>query len=111
VPLQLDHFDLVVAVANVAYDGVVLQLLHMPKKHGLEATSGRSEDVIITNEGFEGHAWNPTHESLKYAHRITLRGQDAGPSTAHGQGTVLADVAVTTKGGARLLQTLHRLHA
>jgi hypothetical protein len=61
---------------------------------------------FITNEGFEGHAWNPTHESLKYAHRITLRGQDAGPSTAHGQGTVLADVAVTTKGGARLLPNI-----
>merc|ERR1719394_1990781 len=91
---QVLHLDLVVEVSDVAYDGVVLHLLHVLQGYDLEVARGCGEDVDLTDHALHRHNLEALHASLQRTYRIDLRDQNPRPGPAHRERAALAHVAI-----------------
>merc|ERR1739848_602304 len=67
---ESSHFNLVVEVANVAYDGIVLHLLHVLQGDDLEVSRGCNEDVNLSNNGLDLGHLEALHACLQGADRV-----------------------------------------
>merc|ERR1712232_139009 len=75
---QLCHFDLVIKVANVPYDGIVLHLLHVLQCDDSKVASGRRENVDLSDHRLQGDDLESLHTRLKRTDRINLSNQNTG---------------------------------
>merc|ERR1719394_412908 len=91
---QVLHLDLVVEVSDVAYDGVVLHLLHVLQGYDLEVARGCGEDVDLTDHALHCHHLEALHASLQSTDRIDLCDQNPRPGPAHRERATLAHVAI-----------------
>ncbi len=82
-------------MADVAYDRLVLHLLHVCPGDHLVATGGRHENVALGRGLFHGGYFEALHGRLQGTDGIDFRNQHAGTVSTHGMGAAFTHVAVT----------------
>ena len=92
---QVMHIDLTVKMTDVADDGLVFHLFHLPAGDHVAAAGRRDEDIPFGKDVIEGGHLVPLHGRLQGADRIDFHDDHAGAETPHGLGASLADIAVT----------------
>merc|ERR1719401_2226060 len=91
---KLNHFDLIVKVANVAHNGIIFHLLHGFQGDDLEVACGCNKDVNLADNLVNRCHLVALHACLQGTDRVALRNDDAGSCTLHGSGAALADITV-----------------
>ena len=91
---QPGDVDLQVEVADVADDGVVGHLLHVPAEDDVAAAGGGDEDVAPRGGLVHRRHLEALHRRLQGADRIDLGDQHPRAVGPHRMGTALAHVAV-----------------
>mmetsp|Transcript_31344 Transcript_31344/g.72943 ORF Transcript_31344/g.72943 Transcript_31344/m.72943 type:complete len:387 (-) Transcript_31344:305-1465(-) len=93
--LEQLHLDLVVEVANVAYDGVILHLAHVLERDDVLVAGSGDEHVRRGNDVLHRHDLVAAHASLQRADGVDLGDVNDGSLRLHRLGRTLAHVAET----------------
>ena len=92
--LQAGHLNLVVEVADIADDGLVLNLLHVLQGDDIAVAGGGHVDIGHAEGIFHRQNAVALHGSLQGADGIHLGHDDLGPQPAQRLGAALAHIAI-----------------
>ena len=92
---QIMHVDFTVEMADVADDGLVLHLLHLPARDDVAAARRGDEDIALGDAFIQGGDFIAFHGRLQGADRVDLDDGHPGAESPHGLGASLADVSIS----------------
>merc|ERR1719343_1588915 len=88
------HFNLIVEVTNVAYDGVVLHLFHSLQSDDLEIASGCDENIRLARNLIKCGHLEALHACLQSTDRVDLCDEDASTCATHCEAATLAHITI-----------------
>ncbi|GIX64029.1 uncharacterized protein BcabD6B2_34640 [Babesia caballi] len=92
--VELGHLDLLVALPDVAEDGVVLHAPHVLYGDGVNAAGAGDENVRSLDDVVHVHDVEPLHSSLQRTDGVDFRDFDLGALPPEALRNTLSDVAV-----------------